>query len=340
MTKKPLTTKTARLTATYLAVVMVLSIGFSVVFYHTTFKEVLSQVPPHGLLEEYTDENGRKIVDDEEIKHAFADRIAEGRESLLVKLAIANGFNVIIGGMFCYYLARLSLRPYRENINMQVQFVSDASHELRTPLTAIQTINEVALRNNDLTLAEAKDVISQNVDEVIGLRKLTDGLLRLARHNAQPLEMKEVALQDVVTNAVNQVIKPAQEKNVHIEERVRNVKISADADSLATAFAAVLDNAVRYSEPGGTVYIRSMKKNKEAHITIRDTGEGISPEDMPYIFKRFYRADASRTKDNSTGGYGIGLSITDKIIEHHGGVVSVHSEEGKGTTFTFKLPIF
>lgn len=333
-----LLSSTIRLTLSYLTVVMLLSIGFSAVFYHTSFKEVMSHVPPQGLLHEYRNASGQQIVDDKEIKQVFAERIAEGRQSLLMKLIIINALNLCIGALFCYYLARLSLRPLRESMMAQVQFVSNASHELRTPLTALQTMNEVALRDKKLSLTQAKHVLQQNIDEVAGLRKLADGLLRLAKYGVQPLALRETQVQEIIADAVNQVLKAAQAKNIIIDTQVNDMVIRADKDSLSIALAAILDNAIKYSQSNSTVRVRSVKKGNEAHIIVSDSGIGIAGADLPHIFERFYRADESRSKQDSVNGYGIGLSIVQKIVEQHKGIISVQSSRGKGATFTLHLP--
>lgn len=327
---------TARLTASYLGIIMLLSIGFSVVFYHTSFKEIMRQAPPAGLVREYNNSAGHQVMGEEEFRKFYAEQIAEGRQSLLTRLVIINCLNLIAGLLFSYYLARLSLRPLEESVAAQVQFVGDASHELRTPLTALQTMNEVALRKSTLTVDEAKEVLRQNVDEVVGLRMLTDGLLRLARHNTQPLELREVALQEVVTDAINQVLPSAQAKGIAIDEQTEDIVIKANKESLTIAVTAVLDNAVKYSDAGGNVRIKATQKGKEARLTIGDSGPGIAEEDIDRVFERFYRSDQSRCKEK-VAGHGIGLSIAKKIVERHHGSITVRNAKNRGAIFTFRL---
>ena len=217
----------------------------------------------------------------------------------------------------------------------QARFVSDASHELRTPLTALLAANEVALRNPKLTLAQAKKVITENVDDVTRLQKLANSMLGLLKDDGAKMVKTPVSLQAVVNRAMNLVVSQAVEKDIAVEDQTKELKISGDSQKLEQLMTILLDNAIKYSGSGTTVYVSSARKGRQAVISVRDEGAGMDKETLERIFTRFYRAEESRT----TEGYGLGLAIAQKIVQAHGGKISAQSRKGKGATFTVILPL-
>lgn len=330
------TTATARLTVSYLGIIMIMSIGFSAVFYNTSLHELNRQLPPQSVFQTQDEPSfvERRTV----INEFIQDRIDEGRRHLIFRLVLINLLVFVAGGVFSYWLARRTLEPIEANMEAQNQFVSDASHELRTPLTALQTTNEVALRKKRLTTREAKEILEYNVAEVLKLKTLTDNLLRLARHDTAPLHTQTVSLQDVATDAINQVMQAAIAKSITIEDKVKNISIQGDKPNLTQAVVVLLDNAVKYSKKGGKIFIDGYTRGKQAHIRVQDEGVGVAKKDLPHIFDRFYRADQSRNKQQAAG-YGIGLALAQKIVVGHKGEITVKSTEGKGATFTISLPL-
>jgi len=313
-----------------------MSISFSAVFYNASMHELNRQLLPQSV---FQDPNTSDFVERRSILNEFIqDRIDEGRRHLIFRLVFINLLVLLAGGAFSYWLARRTLEPIEANMEAQNQFVSDASHELRTPLTALQATNEVALRKKKLSTKEAKEILEYNVAEVLKLKTLTDNLLRLARHDTAPLHTQTVSLQDVATDAINNVMQAAIAKNIAIEDKVKNISIQGDKPNLTQAVVVLLDNAVKYSKKGGTIFIDGYTRGKHAHIRVRDEGVGIAKKDLPHIFDRFYRADQSRNKQQAEG-YGIGLALAQKIITSHGGEITTKSTEGKGTVFTISLPL-
>jgi signal transduction histidine kinase len=260
---------------------------------------------------------------------------------LLGRFILVNILVLLAGAVLSYYLARRTLQPIEDSMRAQAQFISDASHELRTPLTALQTTNEVALRNAKLNVKDARDILKDNVEEVAKLKSLTDGLLRLAHHdeagqaafNAEP-----VSLQDIAGEAMNRIMPAALEKDIAVEDGTQPVMVVGDRQGLVQALVVLLENAVKYSPAGSLVKIRALKKAKQAVLSVQDQGPGIRPYDAGRIFDRFYRADQSRSARH-VPGHGIGLALAKKIVEQHGGGISVESVLGKGSTFTIKLPL-
>jgi len=331
-------TSTARLSLSYLAIIMLMSIGFSIVFYNASSHELGR--PPRDDSSQSADPTGfgPRYARDPQFDEFLQQRAEEGRQALRNRLIVLNLAALAAGCALSYYLARRTLQPIEANMEAQAQFVSDASHELRTPLTALQTTNEVALRKPKLSAAEARDLLEHNVAEVAKLQSLTDGLLKLARQDNQPVSHSPVSLQEVTGDAMNTIIHQAQAKDIAIEDNVPPMLVSGDQPSLSQAVVILLDNAVKYSPQGSTVHLSASQQGKYALLAVRDAGQGISAKDLPHIFDRFYRADQSRNKQ-TVDGYGIGLSMAKKIIDQHHGEIIASSVEGKGSAFTLKLPL-
>ena len=134
---------------------------------------------------------------------------------------------------------------------------------------------------------------------------------------------------------MNLVVAPALEKNIAVEDQVENLTLLGDAQKLEQLLTILLDNAIKYSAKNTTVYLSSERKGRQAIISVRDEGIGMSEETLANIFTRFYRAEESRT----TNGYGLGLPIAQKIVQVHGGKISATSKLGEGTTFIVALPM-
>jgi two-component system sensor histidine kinase CiaH len=327
---------TARLALSYLAIIMLMSIGFSIVYYNASWHELGRYIPPPSSfgIRHYEDYHGPGPSIDE----FYEQRITESRHTLLTRLGLLNLLALLSGSLISYYLARRTLEPIEANMDAQNQFVSDASHELRTPLTALQTTNEVALRKNKLSQPDVKDILGHNVAEVIKLRLLTDSLLKLAKVDNGGPALKPVFLNEVVADAINAEIAAAMSKNITIDDTVPKIEALADKPSLTQALTTILDNAIKYSPKNSKVQITAAKHAKHALLTVKDEGTGIKADQLPHIFDRFYRADASRNKQKEDG-FGIGLALAKKIIDQHGGEIIAVSTEGKGSIFTIKLPL-
>jgi len=126
----------------------------------------------------------------------------------------------------------------------------------------------------------------------------------------------------------------ADERGVKILTELQLLEMSGDSERLAQVVTNLLTNAIHYNQPDGEVRVKLESQSGMAVLTVRDTGQGIAPEDLPRVFERFYRADKSR----STGGNGLGLAISKAVVEAHGGMIEVASKENAGTTFTVRLP--
>jgi len=260
--------------------------------------------------------------------------VSDALKELRSNLVFLNLMVLVAGGVASYALARRTLVPIEEALESQKRFTGDASHELRTPLTVMQTENEVALRDSGLTKAQAVQQLKSNLEEVAKLKALSDGLLKLAGTDNSSLSLEPVAIKPVVALAVERWQAAAKLKEIKLESSVPNFKLLGDKESLIELLSVLVDNAIKYSSPGSQVTISALKEGKMAKLIVKDTGSGINAYHLPKIFERFYRADSSRSGGE---GYGLGLSIAQRIVELHKGSIDVSTEEGKGSTFTVHL---
>jgi two-component system sensor histidine kinase CiaH len=319
-----------KLTLYYLAIIVGLSIGFSSFLY-----EISNNALGRSLRSPGFDNFSLFVPNYEQFRQG---RLDEARGNLLFNLIVFNLFVLLAGGFLSYALAQRTLAPIDEALESQSRFTADASHELRTPLTAMQTEIEVALRRKDLSAPQAKKLLQSNLEEVSKLRSLSENLLKLASNGDQGLSLKVVSLEDISIDAVTSAVKAAQAKNIAIENNVQPVKVEADKAALSEVLNILLDNAIKYSPAKSTVTLASRQDNHNVILTVADQGRGIGKSDLPHIFERFYRSDHSRNKTQQTEGYGLGLSIAQRIIALHGGVITASSQPNKGSIFSVSLP--
>lgn len=323
---------TLKLTAWYLAILMAISIGFSLVLYQVSSYELQRGLPGVGEPRLFTITN----------QGAFEDflqaRVAAANARLAQNLVVVNIITLLGGGGLSYVLARRTLKPVEEAMEAQMRFTSDASHELRTPLAALRAENEVALRNTALRKSELREILQSNLEEVNKLHSLSERLLQLASEKSLPLA--QTSLEEVVTEAVNRTLISAQEKRIRITTKGRPLEVLGNQESLADVVTILLDNAIKYSPAGSSISVSSSKKGKIALLKVTDEGQGIAAEDVPYIFDRFYRADNSRSNTGEETGHGLGLAIAKRIIQLHSGEITVSSTLRKGSAFTIRLSLY
>ena len=220
-------------------------------------------------------------------------------------------------------------------------FVANVSHEFKTPLTAIQGFAETLLggaiddpRNNRRFL----EVIREHA---LRLARLTNDLLKLARIEAGKLEIQfaPVNVAELLESCSDATLLKATRKQIsfEIDVPITMPPVRGDASLLHDVLQNLLDNAVQYTPEGGQLHVTATASPREAVITVSDTGIGIPLADQERIFERFYRVDAARSRE--AGGTGLGLSIAKHIVEAHGGRLWVQSEVGRGSRFSFSVPV-
>jgi len=239
-----------------------------------------------------------------------------------------------------YYLANRSLIPIRRSLEQQQQFVSDASHELRTPLSVIQAHSELLLRHPEHTIEQDSKHISTVLREAKRMSKLVGNLLTLARSDGGQLELerKPVRFDSIVQESAAKMQMMADLKEVILQTDIDSpITMLADEERLHQLLITVLDNAIKYTPEGGVVRVSCRKLAQSVQLAVEDTGIGIPPESLPYVFDRFYRADKSRTRED--GGTGLGLAIAKWIVERHGGRIRLESKPSYGTQVYITLPL-
>jgi two-component system, OmpR family, sensor kinase len=216
------------------------------------------------------------------------------------------------------------------------RFVADASHELRTPLAAVRAYAELFSRGASTRPDDLERSMTGIERESERMSVLVDDLLLLARlDEGRPLERERIALQDVVSDAVEttHMLEPERPIETHLED----VTVEGDRDRLRQLVDNLLSNVRAHADPGATVRVTLTRNGDHARLTVADTGPGLSDEQIEVVFERFYRADPSRSR--AAGGAGLGLSIVAAVAEAHGGSVSVASPAGGGAVFTVELPV-
>ena len=224
---------------------------------------------------------------------------------------------------------------------MRRDFVANVSHELRTPLSILRGYIETLLESGHTSRAEQRRILGVMERHSDRLRVLLDDLLSLARlESANPgLEFSTVRLDELCLNAARDWEKQLTEKDLHVivDLAPRLPAVRADSSRLQEVLYNLLDNAVKFSPKDCEIRLRVEQRENDVVLSVSDTGAGISQEDLPRIFERFYRADKSRSGDNA--GTGLGLAIVKHIAQLHNGRVEAESELGKGTTVRVILPV-
>ena len=225
--------------------------------------------------------------------------------------------------------------PVERAWRQQRQFLSDASHELKTPLTVILSNAELL---EGAALPEKPARWSGNIRcEAEQMRTLVEQMLTLARadNGVRPAAMEPVNFSDVATECVLSFEPVAFEAGKPLEDHVaEDVTVTGDRDRLRHLISILLDNAVKYGAPGGTITLTLERTERQARLTVANPGDPIPPEHLPHLFERFYRADSSRGEQS---GFGLGLSIADTIAREHKGSLRAESD-GVSTRFIFTLP--
>ena len=250
-------------------------------------------------------------------------------------IVIICGLSLIVS----YYISRKMLKPVKESIIKQMEFVQNVSHELRTPLTIIQAKQELLLQEPNSKIIDKSEDIALTLNETKRLSKLVKDLLVLSRADSQKiiLQKEQVNIDEYIKEIVSPYIEVAEieEKKISLNLDCK-MDINIDTNKIYQLIIILLDNAIKYTETNDEIFINTYSKDNKCIIEVKDTGIGISDEGIKRIFERFYREDSARNRE--TGGTGLGLSIANMIVSAHNGTIKASHNQPKGTVFTIRLP--
>jgi signal transduction histidine kinase len=259
--------------------------------------------------------------------------------ALQVTLLILGAVMLVASTVAGYFLAGRSLVPVRAAQLRQKEFIADAAHELRTPLTLLRADAEVLLRGKHQLPPEDSELLDDVVHEADHMAGLADSMLQLARldSGAAHIERDVVDLSEVAHGIARRATARAAELGIAVEVHAEGRQVVlGDSLLINQAALALVDNALKYNEPGGHLLIEVAPADSAIDFRVRDTGTGISGEHIAHLGKRFYRVDKARSR--AMGGAGLGLSIVSRIAAQHGGKLSIESEPGLGTTASICFP--
>lgn len=323
-----------KLTAVFLAIVMAITVGFSAVLYNLAVQELergfqnqytrwLTEYAPYGLRQP-----GNPTAE-----------LAARSGHILTQIIYFNILVFILTGIASYLLARRVLRPIERAHEQQKRFTADVSHELRTPLTALTMDSEVTLLDKQASKQHLRSTIEGNLVEARRMEGLVNNLLQLASLEANQIrtEFAHINIREVAENALTMTTKSAASRQVTIVKDIKDGYVLGNRDSLSQLIIILLENAIKYSAAGSTVYLRTRMSGHTTKITVEDAGVGIPPESLPFIFDRFYRADSARSAKEHNG-FGLGLSLAKLIADLHNAEIILSSTVAKGTEAVVLLP--
>lgn len=266
-----------------------------------------------------------------------AEAIAAGDLRLRVHLPAGRNEVARLGSAFDHMVERLGAA-----LEGQRRFVADASHELRTPLTSLEGLSEMLLMGADRGDTEVIQRMVRAMHSELGrLGRLVNDLLTLSRlDTSAPSKSVPTDLRRLLVEFREQMGPTAEARGVILRTDCDEpLSVNGEPDKLKQVLINLTDNALRYTPSGGAVTVSAASDiaRGQVKITVRDTGSGIAPEDLPHVFDRFYRGDLSRTQ--ATGNSGLGLAIVRGIVDAHHGTIEVQSKPGEGTAFTITLPL-
>ncbi len=221
------------------------------------------------------------------------------------------------------------------------EFLGNVAHELRTPIFAIQLSLETLLGGAINDSSVNINFLNKALKHTKRLIELSDDLVTISRLETEmKLSKRYIKINELISEVVNSLSIVAQKKSLNLDfvsEIKDSLQVFCDAEAIKQVMVNLIDNAIKYTNEGGKIIVKTTKEGNNVFVTISDTGVGIPEESLPRIFERFYRVDKDRSRE--IGGSGLGLSIVKHILELHDSKISVESKLGEGTTFRFNLPV-
>lgn len=244
-----------------------------------------------------------------------------------------------VGGM---WLTQQSIKPIEQSFKQLQQFTADASHELRSPLTVIKTSVQVLETHAHHIYSEDREQFQAIISATNQMSRLVEDLLLIARTDqfnqtsTQPFTL--INLNELLGEVVELLDLNAEAKNITIQfNQQTDIKVKGDASQLFRLFRNLIENALQYTPSGGTITLSTYREDKLVRVDVKDTGIGIAPEHLPFVFDRLWRGDTARTYRED--GSGLGLAIVQAITRRHGGEITVKSQVGVGSCFQVRLPV-
>ncbi|MFS8119161.1 MAG: sensor histidine kinase [Microcoleus sp.] len=298
-------------------------------------------------------EIGRQVLGYLRVSHPWFE-VTKPIHQLTLDLILGTGLTLICVAAIGWLLSGLAMKPVRESYGRLKQFTADASHELRNPIATIQTNVQVALAEPDIEPQQHQQLqVIERLTRRLG--RLVDDLLFLARQDSGIVQQQwvDVPLDALLIEVIEEQLAIATTQNLSLALEIvdrpnteDNFTVLGDWDQLARLFTNLVSNCVQYTPSGGKIQVElqlaakskrtSPMLNPPLQVKITDTGIGISPEALPHIFDRFYRADPARTHRSSAGS-GLGLAIAKAIVENHRGQIHIDSQLSEGTAVTVTL---
>lgn len=229
---------------------------------------------------------------------------------------------------------------YQEIDRTQEEFVSNASHELRTPMTSIRVLSDSLIGQENIPEETYQEFLTDISVEIDREARIIEDLLTMTKIGkaSDSLNIQNIDINEFVLDLLKSIRPIASRENIElVYESFRQVNADVDSTKLNQAFSNLVENAVKYNNPGGYVKVSLDADRQFFYLKVSDNGVGIPEDAIPYIFDRFYRVDKARSRD--TGGTGLGLAITRSIILQHHGIIKVESVVNEGTTFTVRIPL-
>ena len=286
------------------------------------------------------------IADNETQQQIGYIRVSQSLEELnetIQKLDLGLGagviFALILSGIGGLWLNRQSMQPIEESFERLKQFTADASHELRNPLMAIKSSAEVALKYPEGMRKIDEEKLIAITSATNQMAHLTEDLLLLARMDkVADTELKTTNLSVIIDSLIQLYKSQAQAKKIDLQVEIQNnLLLLGDAKKLSRALGNLIQNAIYYTHEGA-IEVKANRVDSYYQVTVEDTGVGIAPENLQRIFERFWRSDQARSYES--GCSGLGLAISQAIVQNHGGSITVTSELGIGSCFTVRLPTY
>ncbi|MDQ0350888.1 two-component system sensor histidine kinase ResE [Alkalibacillus filiformis] len=271
-----------------------------------------------------------------EVEHS-TEIVVQGRSYVLVMTPLYDD-SVVVGVVAIIR----DMTDERQLDKLRKDFLANVSHELRTPISMMQGYSEAIVDDVAETKEEKQELAQIIYDESLRMGRLVNELLDLARMEAGHIQLniEEVNFQDFIERVARKFTNISTEQNIEFDVHVsiENQLVNIDPDRIEQVLTNLIDNAFRHTDVGGFVKVNVSKQNEDLVVEVQDNGSGISEEDLPFVFERFYKSDKARTRNQSKKGTGLGLSIAKHIVEAHDGNIYAKSKYNEGTSFTFTLP--